>query len=141
MQIKDELARVEGVADIILFGERDYSMRIWIDPLKLAVRNLTADDVVRAIREQNQQVATGMIGAPPTDNGQNFQITLSTLGRLKDPEQFADIILARRRTETQSAFAMSAALSWARRVPMSTSLSTASRPCSWRSFNCPMPMR
>ncbi len=93
MQIKDELAHVEGVADIILFGERDYSMRIWIDPLKLAVRNLTADDVVRAIREQNQQVATGMIGAPPTDNGQNFQITLSTLGRLKDPEQFADIIL------------------------------------------------
>jgi multidrug efflux pump len=93
MQMKDELARVEGVADILLFGERDYSMRIWVDPLKLAVRNLTADDVVRAIREQNQQVATGMIGAPPAEDGQNFQITLSTLGRLKDPEQFAGIIL------------------------------------------------
>ena len=93
MQLQDELSRVEGVADIHLFGQRDYSMRIWVDPMKLALRNLTAGDVVRAIREQNQQVATGMIGAPPVSNGQDFQITLSTLGRLTDAEQFADIIL------------------------------------------------
>ena len=66
MQLKDELARVEGVSDINLFGQRDYSMRIWVDPMKLGMRNMTAGDVVQAIREQNMQVATGMIGAPPT---------------------------------------------------------------------------
>ena len=93
MQIKDELARIEGVADINLFGQRDYSMRIWVDPMKLGVRNMTAGDVVQAVREQNMQVATGMIGAPPTSSDQNFQITLSTLGRLRTVEEFEDIIL------------------------------------------------
>jgi multidrug efflux pump len=93
MQLKDELARISGVSDIMLFGQRDYSMRIWVDPTKLALRNMTAGDVVQAIREQNMSVATGTIGAPPTSEEQNFQVTLSTLGRLSDPEQFEDIIL------------------------------------------------
>jgi len=93
MQIRDELSRLDGISDVKLFGERDYSMRIWVDPNKLAARNMTADDVVRAIREQNTQVATGLVGAPPVVGKQDFEITLSTLGRLSDTDQFEDIIL------------------------------------------------
>jgi multidrug efflux pump len=93
MQIKDELARVPGVSDVFVFGQRDYSMRIWLDPDKLAERGLGAPDVVRAIREQNDQVAAGQIGQPPARRGQEIQITLSTLGRLATAEQFGNIIL------------------------------------------------
>src|SRR5262245_24817337 len=93
MQIKDELARIHGVGDIFLFGQRDYSMRIWVDPEKLASRGLSATDVVRAVREQNAQVATGSVGQEPIHGTQAAQITLSTLGRLSDEEQFADIVV------------------------------------------------
>ncbi len=93
MQIRDELLRLEGISDVFISGQHDYSMRIWVDPEKLAARGLGADDVVNAVREQNAQVASGQIGQQPTGPGQATQITLSTLGRLKDPEQFGDIIL------------------------------------------------
>ncbi len=93
MQIKDELARVDGVSDINLFGQRDYSMRIWVDPMKMGMRSMTAGDVVQAIREQNTQVATGTIGAPPVADKQDFQTTLSTLGRLSNVEEFENIII------------------------------------------------
>jgi len=93
MQIKDELARVPGVGDVFLFGQRDYSMRIWVDPNKVAMRQMTVTDVVNAIREQNAQVATGAIGQEPMQGRQESQITLSTLGRLSDVEQFENIIL------------------------------------------------
>jgi multidrug efflux pump len=93
MQIRDELLRVPGVGDVFLFGQRDYSMRIWLDPQELAARNLTATDVVAAIREQNNQVATGQIGQPPIRLGQDIQISLSTQGRLTDVEQFKEIIV------------------------------------------------
>ncbi len=93
MQIRDELSRLDGISDVKLFGQRDYSIRIWVDPGKLAARSMTAGDVSRAIRDQNAQVATGMIGSPPTGEDQNFQITLSTLGRLKDVEQFENLIV------------------------------------------------
>jgi len=93
MRCRDELLRVPGISDIFLSGQRDYSMRIWVDPEKLAARNLTAGDVVAALREQNQQVATGQIGQPPVPLGQETQITLTTLGRLKEPEQFANVII------------------------------------------------
>jgi multidrug efflux pump len=93
MQVRDELTRVEGVSDVFLFGERDYSMRIWVDPDKLAVRGMTADDIVQALRDENVQVATGAIGQEPAPRGQPFQITLSTLGRLEDPQQFGNIIV------------------------------------------------
>jgi len=95
MQVKDELARVPGVGDVFLFGQRDYSMRIWVDPSKLASRGLSASDVVRAVREQNTQVATGAIGQEPIHNEQLSQITLSTLGRLTDVEQFENIVVKR----------------------------------------------
>ncbi len=93
MQIKDELARVPGVGDVFLFGQRDYSMRLWVDPNKLATRGLSAGDVVKAVREQNNQVATGSIGQEPMPGRQDFQIPLSTLGRLAEVGQFEDIIL------------------------------------------------
>ncbi len=93
LQVKDQLARIEGVGDVIVFGARDYSMRIWLDPEKLASRNMTASDVVRSIREQNLQVAAGTIGQPPVPSGQDFQLTISTQGRLLDEKQFGEIII------------------------------------------------
>lgn len=93
IQLKDELSRLEDVGDITYIGQRDYSMRLWLDPQKLAARNLSANDVVRAIEEQNTQVAAGQIGQPPVNNGQTFQYTITTMGRLANPDQFADIIL------------------------------------------------
>src|SRR5439155_26099790 len=93
IQLLDPLARLEGVGDVFIFGGRDYSMRVWLDPNKLQSRSLTAGDVVRVLREQNVQVAAGQIGQPPTPAGQDFQYTLSTLGRLIEADQFADIIL------------------------------------------------
>src|SRR5579872_3027573 len=93
MQVRDELARLPGVGDVFLFGQRDYSMRIWLDPAELSSRQLSASDVVRAIREQNSQVATGAIGQEPIAGTQVSQITLSTLGRLSEAEQFEEIIV------------------------------------------------
>jgi multidrug efflux pump len=93
MYIRDELLRLPGTSDIFIAGQRDYSMRIWVNPDKLAAMNLTADDVVAALREQNAEVACGQIGGQPVPRGQEVQIPLTTLGRLKNPAQFADIIL------------------------------------------------
>lgn len=91
--VKDELARVKGVGDVAFLGPRDYSMRVWIDPEKLAARNMTAGDVLRGIREQNVQVAAGRLGQPPTPTGQSFQLTLNTLGRLESEQQFSNIVV------------------------------------------------
>jgi multidrug efflux pump subunit AcrB len=91
--IKDELGRLPGVAGITYLGQRDYSLRAWLDPDKLAALNLSAADVVTAISQQNLQVAAGQIGQPPVAGAQQFQLTINTLGRLTDPEQFAGIIL------------------------------------------------
>jgi multidrug efflux pump len=94
LQIKDELARLPGVGDIFIFGARDYSMRMWLNPEKLASRNLTAGDFVNAVQEQNVQVAAGIIGGAPLPKGTaQFQYTVNTQGRLVDPKQFEDIII------------------------------------------------
>jgi multidrug efflux pump subunit AcrB len=93
MQIRDELSRIDGVSEVRLFGQRDYSMRIWLDPGKLALRNISATDVARAVREENNQVATGAIGMPPVPDGQQIQVPLTTVGRLKEIEQFENIII------------------------------------------------
>ena len=93
IQLRDELARLDGVGDITYIGQRNYSMRVWLDPQKMAFRNLTSSDVVTAIEQQNIQVAAGQLGQPPVANGQAFQFTITTLGRLSDSEQFADMIL------------------------------------------------
>ena len=94
LQIRDELARLDGVGDITVFGAREYSMRIWLDPDKLSARGLTAQDVVQAIREQNVQVAAGIIGAPPVPKDATaFQYTVSTQGRLADEKEFGEIVV------------------------------------------------
>src|SRR5437868_1521890 len=93
MQIKDELARVPGVGDVFLFGQQDYSMRLWLDPGKLSARRLSASDVVAAVQEQNSQVASGSIGQEPMAASQEYQIPLSTLGRLAEVEQFENIVV------------------------------------------------
>ena len=93
LQVKDALARLPGVGNVTIFGARDYSMRIWLDPEKVAARNLTANDVVDAIREQNVQVAAGIIGQPPMTSGVPFQFTVNAQGRLVDEEQFGDIVI------------------------------------------------
>lgn len=93
INVKDELAQVKGVGDVSMMGQLDYSMRVWLDPNKMAARNLSASDVVAALREQNVQVAAGAIGRPPVPAGQAFQFNLSTLGRLIEPEEFASIIV------------------------------------------------
>jgi HAE1 family hydrophobic/amphiphilic exporter-1 len=93
LRLKDELARIYGVGDVKLFGGEDYSMRVWLDPEKLETRDMTTQDVVAAIQEQNVQVAAGQIGQPPAPPGQNFQFTINTLGRLEQQEQFEEIIL------------------------------------------------
>ncbi len=93
LRIKDELLRQPGVGDLTVFGAEDYSMRIWLDPNRLKALNLTTRDVIRAIEEQNVQVAAGQIGQPPAPAGQNFQLSINTLGRLAEPEEFANIII------------------------------------------------
>ncbi|HQL54719.1 MAG TPA: efflux RND transporter permease subunit, partial [Phycisphaerae bacterium] len=93
IQIRDELARLSGVGDVSFLGQQDYSMRVWLDPEQLWARNLTTTDVVNAVKEQNVQVAAGQIGQPPVPAGQDFQYTMSTLGRLKEPEEFGAIIV------------------------------------------------
>src|SRR4051794_35665931 len=93
IQLKDELSRLKGVGDITFLGQRDYSMRLWLDPARLATRGMTSSDVVRTIEQQNTQVAAGQLGQPPVASGLAFQFTMSTLGRLTDPRQFGNKIL------------------------------------------------
>jgi HAE1 family hydrophobic/amphiphilic exporter-1 len=91
--VKDELARLPGVGNVQVMGAKDLGMRIWLDPGKLKARNLTTTEIIQAIREQNVQVAAGQLGAEPAPPGQNFQYSISTKGRLSEPEEFADMIL------------------------------------------------
>jgi hydrophobic/amphiphilic exporter-1 (mainly G- bacteria), HAE1 family len=91
--VKDSLKRVPGVADVIIFGERKYSMRLWLDPVRMASRGLTATDAVSALQEQNVDVAAGQVGQPPIKAGQEFQISVRAIGRLTEASQFENIIL------------------------------------------------
>ena len=93
IQLRDELARLDGVGDIQFLGQRDYSMRVWVNPHKLAARGLSADDVRKGIEQQNAQVAAGQIGQPPAPTGQTFQFAINTRGRLVEPREFEDIVL------------------------------------------------
>jgi multidrug efflux pump len=95
LSVKDDLARVKGVGDVTFLGPRDYSMRVWVDPQKLASLGMTAADVIKAIREQNVQVAAGRLGQPPVDAGAAvpFQLVIKTQGRLSSERQFDDIIV------------------------------------------------
>ena len=91
--VSDAIKRVPGVANVTIFGQREYSMRLWLDPSRLAARGLTATDVVSALQEQNVQVAAGQIGQPPAPKGQAFQISVRAMGQLIEPSEFDNIIL------------------------------------------------
>ncbi|MGD1025108.1 MAG: multidrug efflux RND transporter permease subunit [Candidatus Sulfotelmatobacter sp.] len=91
--VRDSLKRIPGVADVLIFGERKYSMRLWLDPLRMAGRGLTAPDVVNALSEQNVEVAAGQVGQQPAEEGQQYQISVRAVGRLSEASQFDNIIL------------------------------------------------
>ncbi|WP_085718045.1 efflux RND transporter permease subunit [Pseudomonas sp. B28(2017)] len=93
LNVKDELSRLNGIGDVKMFGIGDYSLRIWLDPNKTASRNLTATDVVNAVREQNRQVAAGQLGAPPAPNATSFQMSINSQGRLVTEEEFENVIV------------------------------------------------
>ncbi|HVJ55272.1 MAG TPA: efflux RND transporter permease subunit [Aliidongia sp.] len=93
LHVKDPLARVYGVGDVQMYGTGPYSLRVWLDPEKLASRSMTAGDVVAALREQNVQVAAGQLGAPPAPGQAEFQLSINTQGRLTTEEEFGDIII------------------------------------------------
>ena len=91
--VKDALKRVPGVGDVMIFGERKYAMRLWLDPVKMAAHGITAPDVVSALQEQNVEVPAGQLGQPPANPKQAFQIPVRVVGRLSSPEQFDNIIV------------------------------------------------
>jgi HAE1 family hydrophobic/amphiphilic exporter-1 len=91
--VKDAIKRVKGVGDVVVFGERKYAMRLWLDPAKMAERGLTASTILNALQEQNVQVAAGQIGAPPLPAGQVYQISVRAIGRLTESKEFDNIIL------------------------------------------------
>src|SRR6201993_2043001 len=93
LHVKDALARLPGVGDVQLFGARDYAMRIWLDPDKVAAYRLNASEELAALRAQNIQVSAGVLNQPPVPGQAAFQLNVQTLGRLSTPEQFADIIV------------------------------------------------
>ncbi|MDB6061957.1 MAG: transporter [Verrucomicrobiaceae bacterium] len=93
IQVRDALARIPGAGDVRIFGSGDYAMRVWLDPQKLAARNLTAGDVIKSIQEQNVQVAAGSVGAAPMKSASEFQFAVKTQGRLRDEKEFGDVIV------------------------------------------------
>ena len=93
LHVKDVLSRLPGVGSVTLFGNRDYAMRIWLDPDKVAAYGMTGDDVVAALRAQNVQVSAGILGQPPVPSHDAFQLNVQTLGRLATPEQFGAVII------------------------------------------------
>jgi HAE1 family hydrophobic/amphiphilic exporter-1 len=95
VNLKDPLKRIRGVGEVRIFGERKFSMRLWLDPTELARRRLTAQDVIRALQEQNLQVAAGQVGQPPSLPGQTYQVAVRAKGRLIEPEEFDDIVIQR----------------------------------------------
>jgi hydrophobic/amphiphilic exporter-1 (mainly G- bacteria), HAE1 family len=93
IKLRDEIARLPGVGNAVVFGAGQYSMRIWLDPNKMQARGLVPQDVIQALQQQSEQVTAGQIGAPPAPSGQTFQYTLNVAGKLSDPAEFADVIV------------------------------------------------
>jgi HAE1 family hydrophobic/amphiphilic exporter-1 len=98
LYVRDELRRIKGTADVTIFGERKYAMRLWLDPVRLAARGLTASEVVGALRAQNAIIAPGQVGRPPAPTGQTFQISVRASGRFTEPREFEDLVLQRSAT-------------------------------------------
>jgi multidrug efflux pump len=127
----DDLSRLPGVGLVTFLGQREYSIRAWIDPQKLASLSLTASDVVQAIREQNVDVAAGNIGQQPVPKGQNYQLVLNTLGRLTTPESSAASSSRWARTAASSTSATWPSSNWAHKTRTSIVSSRRSRTARW----------
>ncbi len=135
IEVRDALMRIEGVGDVSMLGARDYSMRVWLDPQKLAVKNLTAGDVLTALREQNVQVAAGRIGQEPALAGQEFQLAISTKGRLLEPEQF-DAIVVKGQGPNSCDWAMWLGRNSVVAIMMSAAPWMDNQALPWPCFNC-----
>ena len=140
LHVKDVLSRIDGVGNVTIFGARDYSMRIWLDPEKLAIRNLTAGDVVAALRGQNVQVAAGVINQPPVPVPGAFQLNVETQGRLSDTEAFGNIIVKSGTDGPRGAGPRHRhGLSLAPPTTAATAISTRKSPCRSASFSVRAP--
>ena len=142
LYVRDALKRVPGVGNVIIFGERKYAMRLWLDPARLAARGITAGDVVNALREQNLQVAAGALGDAPADAGQMFNLSIRALGRLTEPvavrERGGE---GRRATARWCACGTWAAWSWAPRPTRQPALHRPGGLAAWACSSCPRPTR
>jgi len=127
-RIRDVLVRLDGVGDVQLFGERQYSMRIWLDPEKLSAYGMTSDDVVAALRDQNVQVSGGKIGAPPVTGKNAFEYTVRTDGRFSDVREFRYVIVKSTTSGRSCSCRMSPVSNSARRITSPTAISTMTRP-------------
>ena len=121
INVRDELARIEGVGDTVFLGQRDYSMRVWLDPDQLAARDMTAAEVVREIRQQNVQIAAGQVGQEPTTGATSLQLTIDAAGRLATPEEFGDIVVKTVASDSTSEQATVVKLSDVARVELAAS--------------------
>ena len=140
--VRDAIKRVPGVGDVIIFGERRYAMRLWLDPGRLAARKLTAGDVLNALREQNVQVAAGALGDQPAEAGQMFTMSVRAVGRLTEVEEFENVVVQTgAATARWCACATWAAWSWARNSTPRTCGSSRSRRPAWASRCCRRPTR
>jgi multidrug efflux pump subunit AcrB len=128
LQVKDELARLAGVGDVRVFGAR-YAMRIWLDPDKIAARNLTAGEIVSALQSQNVQGASRVLNQPPTQGSGAFQLNVETLGRLIDPRQFGNIIVRNDPSGRVTRVRDLARVELGARTTAPTATSTSAKPC------------
>ena len=129
LHVKDALARVDGVGDAQVFGGRDYSMRVWLDPDKVAAHNMTAGEVVAALQAQNVQVSSGVLGQPPVPQPGAFQLNVQTLGRLVDPSQFANVIIKSDSAGRVTRINDIGRVELGARITAPTATSTCSMPC------------
>ena len=137
INLRDQVLRIPGVAQVELFGGSDYSMRIWLRPDRMSQLGLTPADVISAIREQNLQAPAGQVGAAPSPKDQEFTYTVRAPGRLVSAEEFDNIILRQTQTGSQISIKDVGRLSWAPRTTSPSAGWTDRRPASWRSICCP----
>ena len=141
LYVRDAIKRVPGVGNVLIFGERKYAMRVWLDPARLAARGITAGDVVGALREQNLQVAAGALGDAPADPNQAYNLSVRVRGRLTEVVEFENVVVKAGKAPPWCGCATSAAPSWEPRRTRPTCASSGSRPPAWASSCCPRPTR
>ena len=139
--MKDALKRVPGVGDVMIFGERKYAMRVWLDPVRMAARGLTATDVVNALQEQNVEIPAGQLGQPPANSKQAFQIPVRVVGRLTSPAEFDNIIVKNSANGLVLLKDVGHSAVGAEDYSMRAGILTGMRPWASAWSNCPTPTR